>query len=505
MTRKFTILLVLLCGVFVYGNAQDDSSLKITSKPNDMWELGIHVGHTALTGDVDWNSDFGIGLHLRKALDYTFSVRLDAGYYRMNGEEDATIRRVEGGVYGFGNDWLPVYNSSLISGDVAILASLNSMKVGRKGKINPYIFLGLGVASMSINAEDNDTDGEFEVSDDRFDDSFGVSPYGTTGFGLGFKIGDKLSLSLEHKLAMFFGRGGDLLDGVELDNNGSETSANDLLNYTSLRLGIALGKTEEKSLPLWWVSPMDMLVEDLAEVKARPKLDLTDTDGDGIIDMIDQEVDSPKGAAVDTRGFALDSDGDGIADYQDKEPYSPPGYKVDSEGVAQIPDPNYQTEEDVNRIVDAKIAAIDFPTPEQYNWFLPMINFADDSYTIRKSELGKMRQVAMVMKDNPGIRVLAKGYTDKRASDCYNDLLSYNRASAAIDYMVSKYGIARDRFVLGYAGETDVIVDTNGASLVNRRVEFSVARGASSMARPDCGVSKAGSGKNYSGNKDAGY
>ena len=44
------------------------------------------------------------------------------------------------------------------------------------------------------------------------------------------------------------------------------------------------------------------------------------------IDMLDQEVNTPAGAPVDTRGIALDSDGDNIADYKDKEPYSPPGY-----------------------------------------------------------------------------------------------------------------------------------------------------------------------------------
>ena len=163
----------------------------------------------------------------------------------------------------------------------------------------------------------------------------------------------------------YLGRGDDLIDAVEYRNvpgassvniprSGSVTSSNDLQNYTNLRLGIALGNSDEKSAPLWWASPMDMLAEDLAEVKARPKLDMTDTDGDGVIDMIDQEISSPSGAAVDTRGVALDSDGDGIADHKDKEPYSPPGYKIDSEGVAQVPEPDYINEGDVNRIVVLK-------------------------------------------------------------------------------------------------------------------------------------------------------
>ena len=310
---------------------------------------------------------------------------------------------------------------------------------------------------------------------------------------------------------MVIGRGGDLLDAAELrevaGGGSSETSANDLLNYTNLRLGIALGKTEDKALPLWWASPLDMLTEDLAEVKSRKKLDLTDTDGDGVIDMIDQEVDSPKGAAVDTRGVAMDSDGDGIADHKDKEPYSPPGYKIDSEGVAQIPTPDYLNEAEVNRIVDTKIAGIKFPSPTPpYDWFFPMINYDNNSYAVKKGEYHKLHQIATVMKQNPSIRVLAKGFTDRRASNCYNDVLSYNRAQAAIDYMVSKYGISRDRFVLNWGGENETLDDTNGASLINRRVEFQVAKGESDMGRPNCGVQNAGKGgSSFSGNKEAGY
>ncbi len=513
MTRKITILLVLLCGVFVFGNAQDgNGNLKITAKPKDMWEVGIHVGHHILTGDVDWNSDFGVGLHVRKALDYSFSVRLDAGYYRLNGTEDETIRRADAERWGFSSNWLPEYSTNLLAGDVTALLSLNAFRIGKTGKVNPYVFLGAGLASINVTAIDGDNEIDILDDEDRFfDDPWKVSPYATAGFGLGFKLAEKISLGIEHKVSMVVGRGGDLLDGAERFGNPgsfSETSANDLMQYTNLRLGIALGSTDDKSLPLWWVSPMDMLTEDLAEVKARPKLDLTDTDGDGVIDMIDQEVNSPKGAAVDTRGIALDSDGDGIADHKDKEPYSPPGYKIDSEGVAQIPEPPAPiTENDVNRIVDAKIAGIKFPSPiPPYDWFFPMVNYDNNSYAIKNSEYAKLRQIATVMKQNPSIRVLAKGFTDRRASNCYNDVLSYNRAQAAIDYMVSKYGISRDRFVLNYGGENDTLVDTNGSSLANRRVEFQVAKGESTMGRPDCGVNNAGrGGSSFSGNKEAGY
>ena len=73
------------------------------------------------------------------------------------------------------------------------------------------------------------------------------------------------------------------------------TQYRDMLNYTNIRLNFNIGKKDDsRSEPLWWVSPLDMIAEDLAEVKARPILDLTDDDEDGVINMLDQEPNTEK-------------------------------------------------------------------------------------------------------------------------------------------------------------------------------------------------------------------
>jgi len=508
MTRKFSILLALILGVYMTGIAQDasTSSLAIKSKPKNMWEIGLNVGHDIITGDVDWKSGFGVGLHARKALDYVFSVRLDATYEALKGEEEDDTRVEDGRRWGFGDSWKPVYETNVISGDITLLASLNQFKVFKKNKINPYLFAGAGIGSFDVTAINGST--EVDADDDTFfDDPWSVSPYFTGGFGLGFRVGKKASIGIEHKVKAVMGRGDDLLDAAELLGS-SETSSRDLINYTNLRISFALGKGDDKAMPLFWASPLDMMADDLAEVKARPIFDNNDTDGDGVVDAFDQENDTASGCPVDTRGITLDSDGDGIADCKDKEPYSPPGYKVDNQGVADIPAPDYVNENDVNRIVDAKLKDFRVPTPAipPMDWFLPMVNFDNNRYSIKDSEYAKLRQIAQVMKQHPGMRVTATGFTDATASNCYNDVLSYNRAQASIDYMVSKYGIGRDRFVLNYAGENDLLVPTNNKSLVNRRVEFKVATSESGMGKPDCGVGNAGrGGSGYSGNKESGY
>ncbi|MEM9821635.1 MAG: OmpA family protein, partial [Bacteroidota bacterium] len=416
---------------------------------------------------------------------------------------------IDGAFYGFDN-WVPEYSTTAISGDISLIASLNQFKTNKNKtrKWNPYLFGGGGAASLTVNAINGDD--EIDVLDLNFDDDWGITPYMHGGAGLGYLISDKISITIEHKLTKFFGRGNDLLDAVEFRGTNDDkqiTGSSDLLNYTNLRLGFALGKKENRSIPLWWGSPLDMLAEDLAEVKSRPELDLTDTDEDGIIDMLDKEVNSDKDCPVDTRGVVLDSDGDGIADCKDKEPHSPPGYNVNGDGIAQVPKgPEPVTEEDVNRIVDAKIAAMPVADPSA-DWFLPMIHYSLDRHDIRNSEFGKLHNIATVMKLNPEIRVVATGHTDKLAGNCYNDLLSYNRANNAINYISTKYGIARDRFILNWGGENSTLVPSNGSNMMNRRVEFTVATTEAEMARPDCGVNRAGSGNTsgYSGNKEAGY
>jgi len=507
MTRKIILFVLLVVTSFSYeAIAQDAATRDFKSKAKaDKWEVGLH------------KSNFGIGLFARKSLDHIFSVRVDVGYAGFKGLEEENTRGVDAANYrtagstGFGSNWLPEFESSLIGGDVTLLVSLNQFKFAKKRKFNPYLFAGAGGASAKVTAIDGSD--EFDViADIGYDDEWTFSPYMSGGAGLGFRLTDKISLTLEHKLTRVLGRGNDLMDAVEWRgtlNDRVITPSQDLLHYTNLRLGIALGK-KDGTEPLWWSdNPLDLISEDIAELKARPILDLSDDDEDGVINMLDQEPETEKGYAVDTRGVALDSDGDGIVDGKDSEPYSPIGYEIDAKGVAQVPAPNILSEADVNKIVDAKIALIDLtPGDARADWFLPMIHYDLDKYSIKNSEYGKLHQIAQVMKAHPGLNVVATGYTDRLSGDCYNNVLSYNRANAAIDYMVSKYGIDRSRFILNWGGENNALISTNSGNIMNRRVEFTVAEGETTMGRPDCGVGNAGSGGSgtkYSGNKEAGY
>jgi OOP family OmpA-OmpF porin len=275
-----------------------------------------------------------------------------------------------------------------------------------------------------------------------------------------------------------------------------------------------MGNFDKRIEPLYWVNPMETIVSDVAELKSRPRFEWEDEDNDGVLDLIDQELDTPEGCLVDTKGVTLDSDGDGVVDCRDREPYSPPGYPVDENGVAQIDDEALQiiTEQDVITIIKnncsacqnvgygvqtgpggrdgvngqgvlSETSAVDgkngvtgnvgttiggvtsnAPTYGTIthtgcgNWFLPMIHYDLDKYAIRPESYVSLHQIANVMRKCGELCVTAHGHTDVRNSNNYNRVLSYNRAKEAVDYLVSAYGIDRSRLKLMYGGEESPLI-----------------------------------------------
>ncbi|MBP7679990.1 MAG: OmpA family protein [Saprospiraceae bacterium] len=520
------------------------SAYYTTGKSKQMWELGIHGGHVFMAGDVKpafpW-AGFGVGAHIRRGIDYPFSWRLDVGYQQFKGFsprsqsdgyiQDNRLLTADPTLAGYlGRPIYFNYKATTITTDFQGIWSLNQWNYKQRLKrVNWYVLGGIGldfinskmdlkdgsgnlynfptyedvaanggssyVKQVSYIKDQANVDGKYETELDYFTPHGDGSSYekfdrlalfnAQVGTGISFRINPRFNIGIEHDVRVFFGNDADFVDGYRLKGGGIETQYRDVVNYTNVRLNFNLGNKDKASEPLYWVGPLDMVANDLAEVKARPKLDLTDTDADGIIDMLDQEKDTPKGCAVDTRGVKLDSDGDGYADCNDKEPYSPPGYKVDNNGVAMIPKETIITEKDVNRIVDEKMGKISTKSARSCDWFLPTVNFDVNKYCVKDAEAAKLQQVATVLKNCPDLRVVAYGHTDKPASDAYNNVLSYNRAKAAVDYIVSNFGISRDRLIISYGGEGSNLVAANGSNMANRRVEFRTANGEQEMGRPE--------------------
>lgn len=492
-TRSTLIVLaaMLVVGFGSQANAQDDAA-QMSYTPKHMWEVGLHGGYAFNSGDLDIAPGFGAGLHVRRAFDHIFSIRIDGQYFAVNSDAPTAG-------YPFSE-----FSATSIGGSAQAVVTLNNFKFDKPvRKVNLYVFGGPGAGLISLKGMPTAGGPEVDLVDERNLNSIGFNA--VAGAGIALRISPKFNIGLEHKAIVPFGKSADLFDGFQ--NVGSTaTSFRDIPNYTNLRFNFNIGDASELAEPLYWVNPLNQVIDELTELKARPVLDLTDADNDGIIDMLDQEADTPEGAPVDTRGVALDSDGDGVKDYEDSEPYSMPGLTVDSRGVAQMP--AYMTQPEVEDLVNGKLAAYqrteDASRGSMEDWFLPMIHFNLNSYTIRKADYGHLKNVAAVMRANSSMRVVVQGYTDKLASDDYNRVLSYNRAKSAKEYLVNRYGISPDRLIIQYKGKEDVLVPTSSGNFMNRRVEFSVAKGGESEMGMPSGP-RAGQGTFFSGSRDAGY
>ena len=536
-------------------------------KPKDMWELGVNLGHSFISGDVESSmlSGFGAGLHLRKAINYVFSVRVGVSYLTARGldargQDMSAIRKEKtfrqnnlGGRLADVSIFHRNYKTSIFGGTVEGVLNLGNIlfhSPDPKWSLNIAGGLGFNVPKTKVNffngssnynwssvsqgvdlttkegrQESRDrlkemlddtweTDGGVENTIRALGDDKSIYPTITGSIGVARKLSDRINIGLEHQVVF---NDNDLLDGFEYRNAVDRSANIDILHYTSLSINFNLGSFNKRTEPLFWVNPMAPVMMDLAEVKSRPILDLTDTDGDGVIDMLDQELDTPDGAPVDVRGVSLDSDQDGVADYLDKEPFSNPGFDVDDSGVAIIPDQGYLTEDEVNTLVNNKMSNL------RMDWWLPMVHFDLDKYYVKPAYYGALMQIATVLQNQPDLKVVVRGYTDNRGNEDYNRVLSYNRAKAVVDYMVQRYGVAEERFVIQYGGEDKELVPElqdnynldkreEMQQYLNRRVEFFVARpGDESMERPEgpeAGQGTPGSaiqGPKYSGNKNSGY
>lgn len=334
-----------------------------------------------------------------------------------------------------------------------------------------------------------------------------LNPFINVGLAFEYLITPRLSIGLEHQVYI---SDDDFIDGKARKENGSLTSNIDIPHYTSIRLGFHLGNKEKSIQPLWFVNPLIYPMKDIADLKEKLDDDwFKDTDNDGVPDALDEEKDTPPDTEVDSKGRSLDSDGDGIANSQDKEPYSPPGYPTDKDGVAQVPKPI--TQDDI-KVIPGDPATGKAPTlvigDEVYDplgsggtgtledWYLPMVHFDLDKYQLRPEAYEQLQHVASVMKGYPNLKVVVHGHTDVRASKDYNDMLSYNRTMACVDYLVKRYNIDRNRFIVRYSSEVQNLIENASTAkehFINRRVEFYIAdENAQDEGRPagDGGVNR---------------
>lgn len=488
MTKRSTLLLTLLffIGVAVLHAQEEEASGTDLGTPKDMIEFGLHGGYFFVGGDVPHQPSYGVGFHVRKSLDYVFSVRFDGFYGSACGEEGDPV-----------DDDFFEHETTYIAGTGFGIISANNLRWNKSTrKTNLYALVGVGGAAFKprVNVD--------QRSGDLTDPAFSIAPHVATGAGIAFRISDRMNIGLEHQIFFPMGSLGDNIDGQTIQGDRNRTLSRDMLNYTSVRLNFNIGNATKASPPLYWVNPMENVMNELDNIKKNQDVALQDSDGDGVIDAIDQEPNTPPDVPVDTKGRTLDSDRDGVADYKDREPYFPPrpGERVNEEGVVVNPTsvPGGGVSEDrVREIISEELQNYQLRQNESggagggqmTEWFLPMIHFGTDSDRIKYADYGTLASIARMMKGNPQLRIVVTGFADASAPESYNDELSYLRAKAVVDHMVTNHGIGRGRFVVQWKGESELLVPS-GNSYMNRRVEFRVAQPDDVEMDPPAGVKK---------------
>ncbi len=180
-----------------------------------------------------------------------------------------------------------------------------------------------------------------------------------------------------------------------------------------------------------------------AEPVPAPPLD---SDGDGVINDMDQCPGTPAGVPVDNVGCPKDSDRDGVYDYLDKCPGTPEGIRVDSVGCP-------------------------VPIKEKVSIEL-LVEFDTDKVYIRTKYHDILKKVANFLKAYPDTKAVIEGHTDSRAPDKYNLNLSERRARSVVHYLVNTFNIEQSRLsAIGY-GESRPVADnsTREGRQRNRRV-----------------------------------
>lgn len=180
-----------------------------------------------------------------------------------------------------------------------------------------------------------------------------------------------------------------------------------------------------------------------------------DTDGDGVVDGVDQCPNTPIGTQVNSVGCPLplpppaDTDQDGVIDPNDACPGTPIGLKVDERGCA---------------VKEAKIVLRD-------------INFEFDSARLTAESKASLDKVMQGLRGQPTMNLLIEGHTDAVGSNAYNLKLSKQRAASARAYLLES-GIEGTRIDSVGFGESQPITSNKTADgrAENRRVEFKVTK-----------------------------
>ncbi|MFN8237014.1 MAG: OmpA family protein [Chitinophagales bacterium] len=480
------------------------------------WSITVHFGTTTPFTDIrsyDWvrqtskpsEMQWGAGIGLTKMFNSAFGLNLDYTLGRLLGrtvtrggfaEERAYWKQLfpertdaDGPVYfktsvfhqaalSFYIDWLGLgtsYNK--------FIKSQITGKPIKSRRFTFYTKIGIGFIRLSSQI--------YNVKDDKpiknsqylrgFTNKFTETVF-PLGMGIKFKVTKDFDLGLEGNFTF---TNSDKLDAFQfnsrVDAGGKTVNSLSKINrdayaYINVNFTYKFGRIGSQKEHIEWVNPLAFI---MANVPKPKEVNMKDTDGDGVLDILDKEPTTPAGYAVDSHGVTLDSDKDGCPDTEDPEPFSNVTLQiVDCKNVAPAPAPEPESVKKTPPF-DPEALTKQVQKVDDNVWKMTSIYFDINKASITNPASDELKKIGVIMSTNPDMKVNVKGNTDIRGSSEYNQKLSESRVDAAINYLNIHYGIAKDRFIKLPMGKSDPLVkDANNENQhqVNRRVDFSPAK-----------------------------
>lgn len=460
-------------------------SYESSDKGSNPWAVGAGFSNFIMHGDLRsigtgnlgnfWN--FGAYVYGDYMFNPILGVEFKINYWKIGG-----------GAQYFSDVYDILYlNNTQITNDLffdgrSIGAELNSIislsnlydQFPEKWHIAAY--LGIGYHQYNSQLLQRNTDGsstllvDFGVNPSRNNVNEASSIFITTQLGVKYRFNKKIDF--EVRPSWYFNYE-DHLDATISNKQDWET-------FFVTHIGVVYKFGNEDFYRIWGGNKK---TKPIAKGFDGNPFQIQDDDGDGVMNQLDKEPDTPKGVKVYGNGVSVDSDDDGIPDYQDdcpfeKGPVSNQGCPIvgdrDKDGVPDKDDKCID-EKGLERYQGCPNAAkLGLKQIEEVLSYSKNIYFDTDSNKIRSGFYYTMLDdVANIMLKNKNVSFSVSGYTDDRGGVAYNQALSERRAQAARKYLIAR-GVEPDRISAKGYGKLNPKYEnkTEEGRQLNRRVEI---------------------------------
>ncbi|MBK9401610.1 MAG: OmpA family protein [Bacteroidetes bacterium] len=479
------------------GSSTSGSNYGLPKKQDyDRWSVGLTFGVSHLLGDLlkgaQNNNRFldqgfvkpAFGLQIHHQVSHSIGLRVRGMMSGFSGNDEeyldsVTYEAIQFPGSGDGKLYAVKYESPLTQGTLDMTYNFGNISFLNRNK-NFHMVATLGIGFFNFDAE---------VKSDSSNSILLRKSGNITELMIPVSLGFKYKIN-KFDIGLAFEYYKTFTDDVDA----TVKTYSEFDNYVMLNAAVnyTFGK---KNKPMEWVNPMEIVYNDLADIKEKIDILSGDKDKDGVSDLFDKDNSTVEGSKVYGDGTAVDTDGDGVPDSKDADPFTPKGAKVDANGQESdtdgdgVPD-SRDLEPGTGAGTLVNFQGITVAAPGDFGkdnigvdgksgssgkngvGYLPSVFFDLGSATVKSNYHDRILVIAKVMKANPNINIKVTGNCDVRGSENENIKLGQRRADNVRDQLIKQYGIEATRIITETKGEKDPMATS--LNPMNRRVDFTI-------------------------------